>query len=118
VSLFGFNFPQNNSAKIPQFFSQLPLENWCDLLAFVPRAQLGQIVPQIGDRQFARIIQAYLHEHGEITLGKIVITRPRGSVPSDRPMLRGRHLPDWPMPGNVKNFEEIDLKFLPLFLTL
>jgi hypothetical protein len=63
------------------------LENWHDLLAFVPRPQLGLIVPQIGDRQFASIIQPFLHEIGEITIGKMRIIKPRVGVPSDRPMI-------------------------------
>jgi hypothetical protein len=111
------SFFAHSLRQIPHFvlykiLSQLPLENWFDLLALVPRSQLGQIVSQIGDRRFARIIQAFLHEHGEITLGKMVIIPPRRSVPSDRPMVKGWPLPDWPMPGNIKNFEAIDFKFV------
>jgi hypothetical protein len=49
------------------------LENWYDLLAFVPRRQLANLVPQIGDRQFAGIIQSFLHGFGKIKLGKMEI---------------------------------------------
>jgi hypothetical protein len=100
-----------------QIFSQLPLENWFHFLAFVPRIQLGNVVSQIGDRQFARIIQSFLHEHGEITLGKMLTIAPRPSVHSDRPMVwrkAATNLPDWPMPGNINNFVEIDLEFVPI----
>jgi hypothetical protein len=49
------------------------LENWYDLLAFVPRRQLGNIVSEIGDYQFASIIQSFLHGFGKIKLGKMKI---------------------------------------------
>jgi hypothetical protein len=71
-----------------QNFSQLPLENWHDLLAFVPRHQLGEIVHQIGDRQFAYILQSFLHDEvRKITLGKIRIIPPRRNVTSDNPVV-------------------------------
>jgi hypothetical protein len=106
-----------NTTQLKNYFSQLPLENWYDLLSLVPRAQLGQLVPQIGDRQFARIIQSFLHEHGEHTLGKMEIIAPRTGVLSDSTMVyvwfKGvTNLPDWPMPGNIKNFVEINLRFV------
>jgi hypothetical protein len=95
------------------------LENWYDLLAFVPRRQLGNIPSQIGDRQFARILQSFLHEHGDITLGSMEIIPPRPKVSSDRPMVRGWKngfvavdLPDCPMPPNVKNFEVISFRLV------
>jgi hypothetical protein len=97
-------------------FSRLAAENWHDLLAFVPRSQLGNVVSQIGDRQFARIIQSFLHDPvREITLGEMGIIPPRWNVPSDQPMVKvGRNaatnMPNWPMPGNIKDFKEINLK--------
>jgi hypothetical protein len=92
-------------------------------LAFVPRSQLGNIVSEIGDRQFARILQSFLHEHGDITLGRMEIIPPRYRVTSDRPMAMVRNLhneygyaavdlPDLPMAENVKNFDEIHVKFV------
>jgi hypothetical protein len=72
---------------------------------------------QIGDFQFACILQSFLHdERRVITLGRMEIILPRYHVPSDRSMVRGSQdeyvdLPDSPMPENVKNFEEISLKF-------
>jgi hypothetical protein len=42
----------------------LPTENWADLLPFVPRRQLVEIVKQLGDRQFAKILQFFLTEVG------------------------------------------------------
>jgi hypothetical protein len=94
------------------------LENWHDLLAFVPRSQLGNVVSQIGHRQFARIIQSFLHDKlKEITLGKMEIIPPRPNVPSDQPLIRvwpnkATNIPDWPMPANIKDFKQINLKFL------
>jgi hypothetical protein len=95
------------------------LENWYDLLALVPRRQLGDIASAIGDRQFASILQLFLHdERREITLGRMEIIPPRPNVPSDRPMVQGCYgsttvdLPDWPMPKNVKSFDQISLKFV------
>jgi hypothetical protein len=88
----------------------------------VPRCQLGNVVSQIGDRQFADIIQSFLHDEvREITLGRMEIIAPRPNVSSDQPMVKvGRNaatnMPDWPMPGNIKNFQGIDLKFVPYIL--
>jgi hypothetical protein len=102
--------------------SQLPNENWYDLLAFVPRRQLGNNASQIGDRQFAHILQSYLHDEvdNKVTLGQMLIIPPRRNVTSDRPMMQYSYecaavdLPDCPMPKNVKNFIEIYLKFVLL----
>jgi hypothetical protein len=97
-------------------FSQLPLENWHDLLAFVPRNQLGNAVSQIGHRQFANIIQSFLYDPvRKITLGRMEIIPPRPNVPSDQPMVQvwpnaATNMADWPMPGNIKEFKGIDLK--------
>jgi hypothetical protein len=96
------------------------LENWFDLLALVPRRQLGKAAYQVGDRRFARILQLFLHdERREITFGRMEIIPPRHYVPSDRPMVQSHYkyeratvdLPDLPMPGNVKNFGGISLEF-------
>jgi hypothetical protein len=93
------------------------LENWHDLLAFVPRSQLGNVVAQIGDRQFAHIIQSFLHDEArEITFGKMEIIPPQQNVSSDQPMVRvwlndATNIPDWPMPGNIKDFKEINLRY-------
>jgi hypothetical protein len=96
------------------------LENWFDLLALVARRQLGMAAYQVGDRQFARILQSFLHDKRcKITLGRVEIIPPRPNVPIDRPMARDWYygyktmdLPDWPMPKNVKNFHTISLKFV------
>jgi hypothetical protein len=112
--------------KSTQFCSQLPKETWFDLLAFVPRHQLGQIAPQVGDRKFAAIIQSFLHGYREITLGNIQINRPRPKDVSGRLYVRawpktgvryyqGRQanlvLPDVEMPTNIKDFLMIQLGF-------
>jgi hypothetical protein len=84
----------------------------------VPRNQLGNAVSEIGDYQFACIIQSFLHvEVREITLGKMSFIPPRPDVASDQTMVQVRPnttptMPDWPMPGNIKNFKEIVLKFV------
>jgi hypothetical protein len=102
----------------------LPLENWTDLLPFVPRLQLVEIVKQLGDRQFAKILQFFLTEVGQITLGHLRIVAPRGNDPNDggpivevykkppfyRPDLE-TNLPKGPMPKNVSDFKLIFLRF-------
>jgi hypothetical protein len=86
----------------------------------VPRSQLGNVVSQIGDYQFADIIQSFLHDPvKEITLGNMRIIAPRPYVTTDLPMVKvGRNaatnMADWPMPGNIKNFKQINLKFVLL----
>jgi hypothetical protein len=116
--------------KSTQFCRQLAKETWFDLLTFVPRGQLGQIVPEIGDRRFAGIVQPFLHNYREITLGNIRIDRPRPKKEdaSGRLDLRawpkstewyhqGGHenlvLPDMEMPINIKDFLMIRLRFAP-----
>jgi hypothetical protein len=115
-----------------QFFSQLPLENWADLLPFVPRHQLVEIIKQLGDRQFASILQFFLTKEGQITLGYLRIAAPRENDPNgDGPIVEVRkqmpipqfnlpvrspsdletNLPAVPMPTNVKDFELIELRF-------
>jgi hypothetical protein len=86
------------------------------LLAFVPRNQLGKVVSEVGDYQFAYIIQSFLHDEvKQITLGYMRIIPPRPDVLYDQPVVKvGRkatNIPDWPMPANIKNFKQIDLKF-------
>jgi hypothetical protein len=102
------------------------------LLAFVPRHQLGQIVPQIGDRQFARIVQPFLHNYAQITLGNIEINRP---VADEYPTATGRPqlqlwpkyanwndepwytlspqmiLPDVPISENIRDFHHISILY-------
>jgi hypothetical protein len=94
------------------------LENWHDLLAFVPRPQLGNVASEAGGRQFAHILQSFLHDEvREITLSEMRIYAPRPDVSSDQPMVKvwpneATNMLDWPMPGNVKDFKEIHLKFV------
>jgi hypothetical protein len=84
----------------------------------VPRNQLGNVVSEIGDRQFARIIQCFLHDPvKEITLGEMHLIPPRRGVSSDQQMMKvwpnkATSMPDCPMPANVKNFVAIHLKFV------
>jgi hypothetical protein len=113
------------------FFSQLPLENWADLLPFVPRPQLVEIVKQLGDGQFAKILQFFLTKEGQITLGHLRILAPRENdtncdgpiveVHKERPPFHPdmwppsdleTNLPEGPMPNNVKDFKLIELRFV------
>jgi hypothetical protein len=83
----------------------------------VPRCQLGELSPQIGDPQFATKIQAYLHQYGHITLGPICIVAPEHA--NAHPMVESwrnhkknlKSLPADPLPNNVNNFSAIQLKF-------
>jgi hypothetical protein len=81
---------------------------------------LGKIVPKIGDRKFASIIQKFLHEYGEIALDIIEIVPPYEQHPSDsRPRVRvwqnGRQvrvqMAETPMPANITNFGMLELRF-------
>jgi hypothetical protein len=109
----------------------LPLENWSDLLPFVPRPQLVEIVKQLGDRQFAKILQFFLTEVGQITLDHLRIVAPRENDPNGYggPIVEVRkpfppidletNLPEGPMPANVKDFKLIELRFaVSLYLKL
>jgi hypothetical protein len=99
------------------------LETWYDWLAFVPRFYLGKIVPKIGDRKFASIVQKFLHEyHSEIAphTGLIEIVPPYEQHPNDsRPRVRvwqnGRQvrvkMAEAPMPANITNFGMLSFRF-------
>jgi hypothetical protein len=100
------------------YFSQLPLENWVDLFGLVPRCQLVKLLPQIDDRHFAEALQYFLQKVGKITLGELSIIPPKRNNPNGRPMVENRRvdrfdLADTPMPGNIKNFCSIYLRFFP-----
>jgi hypothetical protein len=91
----------------------------------VPRHQLVEIVKQLGDRQFAKILQFFLTKEGKITLGHLRIVAPRGNDPNGggqivkvRDWMLPYHLsalqtnlPEGPMPTNVKDFKLIELRF-------
>jgi hypothetical protein len=106
-------------------------------LPFVPRRQLGQIAPQIG-QQFGKIVQAFLHDEvdNKVTLGNIFINPPCEldgiwcTKVQVWPSLiqyndtfwhtKSQHqqqlvLPDVPMPSNVKSFQIINLRFACTF---
>jgi hypothetical protein len=102
------------------FCSQLSLETWYDWLGFVPRHRLGQIVPMIGDRKFASIIQKFLHEYGEITIDHIKIVAPYEEDPSGCTRVRvwqnNRPLQfkmaEAQIPTNIKSFHYFVLRFV------
>jgi hypothetical protein len=83
------------------FCSQISKETWFDMLTFVGRRQLGQLVPEVGDRRFAGIAQPFLHNYGRITLENICISGP------------GHRLiqPAVEVPENVKDFLFICFRF-------
>jgi hypothetical protein len=103
------------------------------LLAFVPRRQLGEIVPQIGNRQFAAIVQPFLHNYGQITLGNISLYWPGKNDSNNSPRARvwpkyanGNEkqwwtprqqmiLPEVEMPDNVGDFLYIRIWFAQIF---
>jgi hypothetical protein len=93
------------------------------MLAFVPRHQLGQIIPMIGDRRFASIVQKFLHEYGEITIGHIEIVAPYEEDPSGHPRVRAWQnnrplrfeMAEAQMPANIKNFNKFELRFAKNF---
>jgi hypothetical protein len=81
------------------------------VFGFLPRRQLGELVPQIGDWYFASKAQFYLHECGQITLAYLTI---ESSTNGNGPIIwKGREWPlaDVPMPENVKDFKGIALRF-------
>jgi hypothetical protein len=106
----------------------LPLENWSDLLPFVPRSQLVALLFQVGDRQFTSILQYCLNEVGHATLGHFRIRAPKENDAIDGPtvellkMIRYRltpvletPMPVEPIPKNIHNFNSITLmRFLVL----
>jgi hypothetical protein len=103
----------------------LPLENWADVLPFVRRHQLVELVKQLGDRQFAKNLQFFLTQVGQITLGHLRIVAPRENddggpiVEVRKPFLSEcewasdleTKVPGGPMPNNVRDFKLIELRF-------
>jgi hypothetical protein len=100
----------------------LPLETWTDIFGFLPRPQLAEIVPEIGDWRFAEKAQYYLHEYGRITLGDLDIIKSiswinrKNGIPTVK--LSNDDQADWeypladvPIPKNIINFEEIKIRF-------
>jgi hypothetical protein len=93
----------------------------------VPRHQLGQIVPMIGDRKFASIVQPFLHEYGKISLKNIDIVAPYEEYPSgSHPRVRTWHnncplrfeMAEAQMPANITNFKCLDLRFATHFFVI
>jgi hypothetical protein len=98
--------------------SELPLETWTDLLAFVPRHQLGSLFFHIGDRQLVSILQFCLNEFG-VFIGYLLIVPPWKKdamlkVWRETEMAWSPRMdlpePDVPMPTYVKNFKSINLR--------
>jgi hypothetical protein len=95
------------------------LETWFDWLGFVPRQQLSKIVPNIGDRKFASIVQKFLHEYGEVTINWIEIVAPYEEDPDGHPRVRTTQndrplrfeMSEVQMPANIKNFDTFQLRF-------
>jgi hypothetical protein len=103
------------------YFSQLPLENWADLLPFLPSKHLVALLLHFGDRQFASILQFCLNKLG-IFIGCLRIVPPSEKdamlkvwpgyeIGWSKQMVR-MMLPDGPMPKNVKDFKSINLRWV------
>jgi hypothetical protein len=101
------------------------------VFGFMPRRQLGELVPQIGNWYFASKAQFYLHECGQITLAYLTIG-PASINDDDEPeypivdvevgpaeedeCFWDLPLADVPMPTNVKNFKGIRIRLVYVFL--
>jgi hypothetical protein len=117
--------------KFAYFFSDLAVENWYDLLAFLSRPKLAQFSLRVGNRRFASILQTFLHKYvRQITLRPINLTETRNRHETIR---RARvnlwaiynnwgydeyTVADWPMPENIINFESIQLRFTYIIIAL
>jgi hypothetical protein len=92
----------------------------------VPRPQLAELVPQIGDWRFAEKAQYYLHEYGRITLGRIYIRESNSWINMGVPIVKlcgegeiNANKPGWeypladvPIPKNIINFGRIQIRFV------
>jgi hypothetical protein len=89
------------------------LETWVELFGFLPRLQLVDLLPQINDRHLAEAVQYFLLKCGKITLGNLRIDAPLYYEVNGhgRRMVQKVLAPDTPMPGNIKNFRLIYLRF-------
>jgi hypothetical protein len=93
----------------------------------VPRPQLAELVPQIGDWRFAEKAQYYLHEFGRITLGDLYIRKSNSSwinIKNGIPIVKlcdeGEYnadepvweypLADAPIPKNIIDFRCIEIR--------
>jgi hypothetical protein len=84
------------------------------VFAFLPRLQLAEIVPQIGNWYFAEKAQYYLHECGKITLGRVYLNIRlfrNQVVPVIVNHDRKLPIPDVPIPVNVKDFKAMYIRF-------
>jgi hypothetical protein len=102
------------------FHSELPLENWSDLLPFVPRRQLVKLLLEIDDYRFSTIIEYVLNEVGQISLGILRIVAIRQTFAFSGPIVEVYKkgwltmktiMSDEPIPKNVINFDKIILRF-------
>jgi hypothetical protein len=95
------------------------------VFGFLPRRQLAELVPQIGNWYFASKAQFYLHECGQITLAYLIIgpsenddNHPNHPIvdvvvdPEEDQYFTNLPLADVPMPTNVKNFQGIRIRFV------
>jgi hypothetical protein len=120
--------------ELPPCLRLLPLETWTDIFGFLPRPQLPELVPQIGDWHFAGKAQYYLHECGRITLGNLDIRRSTSWInrKNGLPVVKFyedhykynaiNNKSDWeypladvPIPNNIIDFEGIHIR-LAFFL--
>jgi hypothetical protein len=91
------------------------LENWVDLFGSVPREQLVELLPQIDDRQFAKVLQFFLNKCGQITIGSLSIGKDEEGAITARSNFRNLPLADVPMPSNINNFRNITIKLVNFY---
>jgi hypothetical protein len=92
------------------------------------KKRAGRKYRPIWDRQFVSFIQFYLHKCGQLELGKLIIKYPIDGNDADKndavlfkvyqynQYSRALPLTDAPMPENIKNFKEIDIRLHFAFL--
>ena len=79
----------------------MPLEAWFGVFAPISRQQLANHLNEIGSQSFANIAMPFLHEYGQITLGKMSFGGEYGT----------HEMTAEAMPANIKDFESIEIWF-------
>jgi hypothetical protein len=98
---------------------------WTKMFGFVPRPQLAELVPQIGNWHFASKAQYYLHEYGRISLGYLRIRKSnswinrKNGIPIVKLYEKGQYKPykpweyplaDAPISKNIIHFRCIHIR--------
>jgi hypothetical protein len=110
--------------KKRHYFSEIDVNIWLDVLPFVPRRQLAEIVSQSDDYDFASILQYFLNRVGQIAFGNLLVSvNDENSMPIVGVLKEfgesiETYLPDGPMPGNIRDFQSITLRFILLIISV